>query len=742
MINTPHRRARPEHFVLCCALSSAGIFQAAGAATDTDAQANAALTEIVVTAERRESTVQKSSLAIQVVEGDQLRQSGVSQASDLTNVIPGLQIAPYGALTQAYIRGVGDAAGNPTATSPVAFNMDGVYIARQEAIGVNFYDLERVEALKGPQGTLYGRNASGGAVNIITRKPTFDRVEGYADLELGNFVEKHFESAINVPLSSNFAVRAAFNLVRRNGYLSDGTDDDEQTEGRIKALWNATDAVSLLLTADAAHLGGRGAGFTYSPQRPGSDAWEGVLSSAAQTYLATYNPIVPRSAHVGIDNDYWNVSAELNADLGFAQLTVLPAFRHTRVDATNYSGFVIGQAADSAESTFEARLSKATDAVKWVAGLYYFREREGAATAIDASAFIQEIDIAFHPYTESYAAFGQATVSVTDALRLIGGLRFTSDRHELEGSTTDVPTGVVTPFGGAKTFEKTTWKAGIEYDLGPQNMLYFTAATGFKSGGINQEPAPNTYQPESLTAFELGSRNRFLANRLQANLELFYWKYKDQQNTVITFDNNYQINLIVLNAGQATMRGGDLDVSFKATAADTLRLFGEFNDSKYNSFVYTTANTIFGAPIFNPASTGCVLGAPTQGPIPPSTVREVDCSGMPLPRAPRFTGSARWDHAIPVGMGSLTLDGELQFASPRYLTFNFTDAVHAAAYRIWNLGATYASAGGKWTVAAFVRNLTNEPLYTGGFDTIYSSPLAALAINPPRTFGVRLGVNF
>lgn len=712
------------------------------AAVESESDGTTALAEVVVTAERRESTVQKSSLAIQVVDAEQLRRSGVTQASDLTNVLPGLQIAPYGALTQAYVRGVGDAAGNPTATSPVAFNIDGVYIARQEAIGFNFFDLERVEALKGPQGTLYGRNASGGAVNIITRRPSLDETGGYANLEVGNYDLVHLESAINLPVSSTFALRAAVNIVRRDGYLSDGTDDDKQTAGRIRGLWQPSDAVSLLFTVDAAHIGGRGAGFTYSPQRPGSDPWEGVLSGAAQAYIGTFNPIVPRTAPVGTDNDYWNASIELNADVGFAELTVLPAFRHTRYEAVNYSGFVIGQQANSDESTFEVRLAKASERVKWVAGLYYFKEREDAHTAVDASVYIEDIDIAFHPNTESYAGFGQATFSVTDALRLIGGLRYTSDKRELTGSTTNLPTDAVTPFSGAKTFGKTTWKAGVEYDLAPQHMLYATVATGFKSGGINQEPAPNTYKPESLTAFELGSRNRFFDNRLQANMELFYWKYRDQQNTVITFDNTFLINLIVLNAGQATMKGGNLDLVFRATDADTLRLFGEFNDSEYSHFAYTTADTIYGSPIFNPASTGCALGAPTQGPIPPSTVREVDCTGMPLPRAPRFIGSAGWDHVIPLSYGSLQFGADLQFASSRYLTFNFTPAVHADAYRTLNVNVGYSAPANKWSVGAFVRNVTDETQYTGGFDTIYSSPLTAVAVNPPRTFGARAGVKF
>jgi iron complex outermembrane receptor protein len=715
---------------------------AAGSAGSSDS--GTTLTEVIVTAERRESTIQKSSLAIEVVDSAELQRSGVTQATDLTGVVPGVQIGTNGALTQAYVRGVGDAAANPTATSPVAFNVDGVYIARQEGVGVNFYDLERVEVLKGPQGTLYGRNASGGAINLITRAPTLDSFGGYATLESGNYGLVHFETAVNAPLSNTFAVRAAFNIVRRDGYLSDGTDDERQVEGRIRALWKPNDDVSLLLNADAASLTGRGPGFVYGPRRPGSDPWEGVLAPAAQAYLATFNPVVPRTADVGQDNHYWNVSAELNADLGFATLTVLPAFRHMNYDDLNYLAFIIDQQSNSDQRSVEVRLASQNDFIKWVGGLYYFNEKLTANTTVDASDLIQHVGHQFLPTTKSYAAFGQATLSVTDALRLIAGARYTSDHLDIQGINTDLatPAAPATPWSGNGTFTKPTWKAGIEYDLAEHHMAYFTAATGFKSGGFNQEPAPNAYQPETLTAFDLGLRNRFLDNRLQANFELFYWKYHDQQSTVVSFDNTFNINLVTYNAGQATMKGANLDLTFKAGNRDTLHFATEYNDSKYSRFEYTTANTIFGFPIFNPAATGCPLGPATPGPLAGTTVRQVNCAGFPLPRAPKVSGSASWDHSMTLRSATVDLNAELQFATSRYLASNFTNALHANSYRLLNLNASYTPPSERWSIAAFVRNVTNAAVYTGGFDSAFSSPLAGLSINPPRTYGARASVKF
>ena len=169
------------------------------------------LEEIIVTANRREETLQKSSLSIQVLSDDQIRQAGVTHSQDLNRLIPGIQIAGGGNAAQIYIRGVGDFAASPLSNPAVAVNVDGVYISRPQGVNSSFYDLERLEVLRGPQGTLYGRNASGGALNIITNRPSVDVVDGYASLGFGNYSLFEAQGAINVPLSDSVAVRVAAN---------------------------------------------------------------------------------------------------------------------------------------------------------------------------------------------------------------------------------------------------------------------------------------------------------------------------------------------------------------------------------------------------------------------------------------------------------------------------------------------------------------------------------------------------
>jgi iron complex outermembrane receptor protein len=327
------------------------------------------LQEIIVTAQRREETIQKSSLAIQVIGASELKTAGVTDAKDLTLLVPGLQIGTGGPDTQIYIRGVGDFGASALSNPAVATNLDGVYLARPAAVAGQFYDIARIEVLKGPQGTLYGRNANGGAINIITNRPTFDHFGATADVEAGNYAAIKAEGAVNVPLSDQWAMRGAFQIVSHRGYLSDGTDDARQQGGRIETLWEPGRDVSLLLQGDYTHFGGNGPGFaSRTPGTlPGTTRWLGTTDSRANNAQFALPPaaalcvptfilngmdtaIPPRGllpppacdtggAGPGVllvsglsreafeDNTIWGAHAELNWDLSWATLTVIPAYR-------------------------------------------------------------------------------------------------------------------------------------------------------------------------------------------------------------------------------------------------------------------------------------------------------------------------------------------------------------------------------------------------------------------------------
>jgi iron complex outermembrane receptor protein len=745
--------------VACTAAFAASADQGPVDTSSSPAAASDAIEEIVVTAERRQETVQKSSVPIQVVTGEELERSGVTQSTDLNRIAPGLQIGTGGDAPQIYIRGIGDFAVSALSNPAVAFNVDGVYVARPQGTNSEFYDLERMEILKGPQGTLYGRNATGGAINLITRAPTLEEFDGRASLELGNDSLKHFEGAVNIPLGATVAMRAAVNVVDRAGYLSDGTDDDVRQAGRIRLLWKPNEDFSALLNADFAHEGGHGPGYTLLPRPPGTGPWDSASSAAANAILTTTPPLgflVPQVADDSFRNNrFWNVSAQLEWNLGFATLTVLPAYRNSQLGERNYPAGLrntIPTATSHATST-EARLANSSERLKWVAGLYYFRENQQSQQEI-FEGLLQDNINNYSPITSSYAAFGQATLSITDALRLIGGMRYTYEDQSLSGtihtdSPMNLPPGTPLPhlleaFGGKQHFSATTWKGGAEYDLTPQNMLYATASTGFKAGGFNQTVAPMaTYRPEKLRAYEFGARNRFFAGRLQVNVEVFKWDDNDNQVAHVLFDPLGNVNLLTQNAGRASIKGANIDLQARVTTNDTVSLFTEYNDAVYRSFSYDSAYSIFGNPILNPTSTGCRIGAPFAGTIPGTMLATVDCAGFQLPRSSRWTAHASYLHEFDLANGAVIVPRiNAQFASAQWLAVDFVPTERVGSYTIVDFDLTYTDASNRWAIAAFLHNAADRAAYSGGGEQAFVPQLVYATILPPRTFGIRADYNF
>jgi iron complex outermembrane recepter protein len=735
--------------VLAAALSATITSQEVLAQTpDSDT-----LQEITVTAQRRVETLQKSSLAIQAIGGEELSKAGVSQAKDLNALVPGLQMAQGGTATQFFIRGVGDFSSTQLSNPGVAFNLDGVYVARPQAIGPTFYDIQRIEVLKGPQGTLYGRNASGGAVNLITNKPSVDSLGGYLTLEAGNYDNKRATGAINIPLSSTLAVRGALDVVNRDGYLTDGTDDDKHEAARVQLLWRPEERLSILTSADFTHVHGAGTGYVPNPRPSGSSDFLGNGEARAINFLGSQLPLGPLVAYGApplaygftdfrprVEQQGWNVSSELNYEMDWATLTLLPAYRHFENSEANYPGFLNTEDFNDSEFTSEVRLSKAGEQLKWVLGFYYYHdELRGGHDHVDFG--VPLVTSVLYPTNEtrSYAGFAQASYSVVEPLRVIAGLRYTVDRPKLEGSLNALsfltPPPLVEPFSGSHQFNSVTWKGGLEYDLGPENMLFFTVSTGYKAGGLNQEPGDNLYGPEKLKAFELGSRNRFFNDRLQLNLEVFKWDYKDHQEAVLTFDNLFNANSVIVNAGKATIEGFSVDMQALVTQHDTLRTYVEYNNSRYDSFLLNAAAFAVAPGV----STGCAVGPSEKGPA----FAGVDCSGFQVARAPRWTGSASWEHvfALPSG-ASLTAQASAQYSSWRWGSVDFTPVTRLAGYGVGNFDMTYSAANDHWSVAAFIHNVSNKQIATGAIQQLFVPTVAYLTVNPPRTFGGRVTVKF
>lgn len=749
--------------------------QAFAQSSEHGSSSEAGISEIVVTASKREENIQKSALSIQAISSEDLVRANVSKPEDLASLAPGLQVGTGGPFPQAYIRGVGSFNTQSAGDSAVAFNIDGVFVSRPWATRGAFYDLERVEVLKGPQGTLYGRNALGGAINIISAKPRIGENGGFLDVGVGNYSLIEASGAINVALGDSLAMRVSGRAVSRDGYLSDGYMDDKSRSARVQLLWKPNSDVSLLLSASISDIGGQGSGSTLTPDING-DKFIGV-SDPRVVALIKADPFTGAIAAVPKDDGFLDVNAkafsgELNWNLGFATLTVLPAYRESTLTSRNYvPGFEVQNNELNKQTSLEVRLSHSSDTLKWVLGGYYFNEdgsnQQGKANLLVFQGVATQIQPTLDLNSRSYAVFGQATYSLTDAFRVTGGLRYSHERkHFVEEyqvySFPDRNTGLCDPRNSpgftfsspfppqfcfadvhnnvTRTDEAVTWKAGVEYDLAERSMFYANASTGFKSGGFYSSPPPNDFAPEKLLAFDVGVKNRFLDNRLQVNIEAFYWKYRDRQESYVGPTSGGFFTFKTINAGRAKSYGADLDVLFKATDNDELSFKVQYNVTKYTEFQYPWAATAFG-----PAVTGC-----KTTPFVPGSDQTVDCAGFPLTRAPKWSGIAGYAHTFDLGdKGNIRASAELQFASGTFNSIDFFASGYQKAYALGNFDLAYTTADGKVSVSAFVRNVGNQEISTSGIRFPFTSPTAARpdglflgVTRPPRTFGGKLRVEF
>ncbi|WP_172799860.1 TonB-dependent receptor [Croceicoccus bisphenolivorans] len=767
------------HFLrgVCCAtflqiMSAQAYAQTSDQGSEQDARpADGGIAEIVVTASRRAESAQRAAVSIQAIDANTLATKGVFGPEGLNAIAPGVTLGTAGNYPQTYVRGVGNFAANSFAEGAVATNIDGVYVSRPWGVRGAFFDLERIEVLKGPQGTLYGRNASGGALNIITVRPKLGEVSGFGEVEVGNYEMRRASAALNVPLGQTVAARVSGQIIDRDGYLSDGADDEESQAARLQILFDSGSDVRLLLRGVYQHVGGVGAGGVVVDPDLSGDGWtQNSDPSVAEVYAAEpeIGPLlVTPGTDSFLDLTSVEIGAELEWDLGPATLTIIPSHRDSKYSDLSYvPGYRVRDTEHAKQTSVEARFSNESDRLKWVLGAFWFDERQtpkGDAANLTVNFGPGSIAIGppFRLATESIAAFGQATFSVTDVFRLTGGLRYTHETKDFyqqsfrygfspDGTCSEPDVAIENPpFPGqfcqfsftqddSAKFNNVSWKVGAEYDVGPASLAYGSISTGFKSGGFfpSNIPGVGRFDPEKLTAFEIGLKNRFLDNRLQFNVEAFHWIYKDQQTSALLPLASGYVTQATFNAGRAKITGGDVDIVAKLSDADTINAKVEYIHTKYDEFQFTQ---------YAPATYGC---STTTESLP----RVVDCSGNPLIRTPKWSGTAGYSHVFDLG-GSGTLDASVdtQFASKAYMGFDYAVGQIQDAYAIVNASLTYRDAGDAISVTAYVRNIGNEAVMSQAFRHAFISGnnpltgpdgLITATMRPPRTYGVIVRAGF
>ena len=676
------------------------------AQTDPEAQ----LGEVVITARKTSEDLQRAAIAVTTIGPEQIARFGIKDPTDLQWSMPAVEFQSATSIPAIFIRGVGTYNLQAGVDSAVAFSMDGIYLAHPQAYPPVLIDIAQVESVRGPQGTLYGRNSNGGAISFTSNKPLLGQWDAEAGVTTGNYSALGTEAEINVPLGDELATRVAFGTDRHDVYYANGYDNADNFAGRWRLLFQPLENLQIIATLDRSRIETDGSTYDSCPPRstypactPGS--WRPFTGIGARD-PDDFNRI-----------DTWGTYLEADLTLSWGTLTSLSSYRNndwesqqTLTEGAVNTGFTQGQV--DRLTTQELRISSPTDSrLTWIFGGYYSRERAPYNEALFSQGFPYFVTNPFLT-SDSKAAFGQVTYPIIDGLRATGGLRYTNEKKSaaedvnvLSGSVTSLP---LTP---STDLNKVTWKAGLEYDLAARSMLYGSVSTGFKSGGVNEVPNTpafeQTYSPETITAYQAGAKNRFWSERLQVNVEGFYYDYRGFQTLQVAADPTGQFPGIFLetaNSEKATMYGGELETTLALTALDRLSINPTFLHAKFDRFM----------------------------------VDGTDLSGNHIEAAGPYTVSGSYEHEFVLpSSNKIVANIGTELVGGHYMDNSNNPGSYQPTYTRSTANLTYEDGSGHWSVSAFVRNLENKgEIMTWEPALIGAKDLAQ--VYPPRTYGLSI----
>ena len=687
----------PARSLLLRAAIALQLFPVLAAADGLD---NAGLEVITVTAHKVSADLQKTAAAVTALSGETLLAAGVYDIRGVQNLMPSVRFQAENASTELYIRGVGSTLDLPNIEPPNAFNFNGVYIPR-EGTSVGLFDIESIELLPGPQGTLYGRAALGGAVNVEFKRPT-QELETSGLLELGDYSLLHGTLVQNLPLTDDLALRGAFDYLQRDGYLATGADSMDDYAARLSALYTPTDALDIHVWVHGAKKDSKSPNLVRRGYNGGTFDGNPNAFNTSDPWDDRIDPGAPSAS----PQDYENLvlGARLDWDLGDMALTYIPGYFYLDWSADYWLENIPALlTAHYNQVTNELRLASDTDSkLKWLTGLYVYQVTNSGDFV--AGGFpLSQIS---RNRLEGYAVFGEATYSLTPVLRLTAGGRFSWDQREGEGQT-----AFGQPFSADEDYDNVDWKLGLEMDLGDAAMAYATIQTGYQPGTYNAFPATpeatNLVKSATMTAYTAGIKSRFLDDRLQLNDEVFYYDYADL--LVQSFNLNTAL-LTTFNAAQTTIWGNQLDLLFMPTGCDRLNLSVGYLNAEYDDFIVPE---------------GVNIGIPKR-----------DFGGYPLQNAPEWTVTAGYQHDFPVGPGHLLARLETRYEDSFWGTFAQFRGTEQQDYFKTDASLTYYAADERWSVGLWVKNIENEAVIAAA-TTGQFGPYANVFLEPPRTWGAR-----
>lgn len=739
----------------CAAASVIAIAWAAPVMAQTTADADVAAEEqaaptdsqvedIIVTARKRAENLQNVPIAVTAFSGDALRDSQIVDLSQLAGRTPSFTLQTQGSLEQeAFIRGVGTVRlTSATADPSIGLFINEVYIGRRGAATPPIFDLERVEVLRGPQGTIFGKNVVGGAVSMITAAPD-NEFGAAASISAGNYGSLQSEGHITGPLSETLSARVAVFQNRHDGYsrnIVNGQEleDLEGYAGRLSLLFTPNDDLRISFVADASHDegGGQARHAVDDPTRPGTGPiTTGQLSKDPRTTETPYQQYNRR--------DTYGFTGRIDYDTSFGTITYLGALRlgesgqrfsQAGADSPpSFTSSVLTQAEKYNGLTQELRLaSKQGNTFRWLLGLYYLREETDRSSQNTATSFIPggpgstrdslDGDNIFiqNGVAQNYAAFGELEYDLLSNLTVSVGGRYTIDHKDMDavarvlsfGPAGDIlsPAPLRTPYDITveKTWREFTPRAALEWRATNNILVYASAAKGFKGGGwqsATSDPitAARAYDPETAWNYEIGIKSDLFDRRVRLNIAAFRLDFKDLQVEQL---DDVLLTTVVANAADAKIQGVEVEAQLVVTEGLRLSASGSVLDAKYKDYVDATRN--------------------------------LDFTGNRLLRTPDYQYSIGADYTLPVS-DDFEIKAHADYTYQDMFFYGPDNTNFEPGYGLLDARIGFGSRDDGWAITVFGKNLTNKLYRTSVIPFLGDE---ASLYGAPRTYGVRLSGKF
>jgi len=678
----------------------------------------AIIEEIVVTAQKREQNIQDVGIAISALTGEQMEQLGFTSAQQVTAMAPGVStVQPNGEANYSVaIRGVANSDFTTNVESPVAVYLDEVYISQMSGTGFQLFDMERVEILRGPQGTLFGRNATGGLVHFLSKKPS-EEFEGYAKVTGGSYDQVKVEGAIGGSLSDTFMVRASGSWNDHDGYVKNRLGGDlnngDDMAYRLQALWSPTDSLDILFNIRGAEQDIDTGFFEHV-----SANVEGQLTPNEVNQVLGYidndgDPFAGDYDSPGFnDLETRGYSATVNWDFDDFTLTSITDFSTVKrdyiedSDASPVPLFNFFLTTDTEQFSQEFRLTGDTDNTHWVTGLYYMDLKIDDSNGAVSEPFIDPagdtpapsgLDNPYKTNTESWSVFGQFEKDLTDTLTGIVGLRWIRDKkdHTLMVNAVDFIPGTkqrngnpnilanIATYRGNRTDNEIAGRLGLNWQVNDDVMLYASYNRGVKGGGFNAPVFPLTppldytddvisFDPERLDAFEVGFKTTLMDGLMILNGAAYVYDYQDYQAFQIV-----GIDTITTNA-DADSTGAELELQVSPTDGLDIIFGAAYNDIDVDLGGGTRKTTSI--------------------------------------QSPQWNLNALLRYEFPLFDGTFAMQYDAQYRSEHYFSLTRAETVTEDGYIISNASVSWTSADADWMIMGYVQNLSDEEYLVQTFD--------------------------